>query len=251
MNKESVQKGLITIAQVAWVLGAFLGASYLLGVLLLTYETTATVQWLVTNPVGILALYALSDLLVGAVVFIPFYLRQLSWGQIRSRIGLKMPTGRYVFVSALFVWGLYFASSAALVVLLYSLHIPGLDLQQKQNIGFSTSMGGSVVGYVAAFLALVVAAPILEEIIFRGYLFGRLRKTSSFVVSAILTSAVFAYLHGQLNVAIDVFVLSLFLCWLRNKFDSIWPGVIVHAFKNGLAYTLLFILPLYGINLIK
>lgn len=251
MNKERVQKGLITIAQAAWVLGAFLGISYLLEFLLLPYEQTAPVQWLVTNPVGILVLYAVSDLLIAAVVLTPFYLQKLNWKQIFSRIGLKKPNGRYAFVSALFVWGLYFAASAVLMGVLYSLHIPGLDLQQKQNIGFSTNMGGSVVGYIAAFLALVVAAPIIEETIFRGYLFGRLRKTSSFFVSAILSSAVFAYLHGQLNVAIDVFVLSLFLCWLRDRFGSIWPGVIVHAFKNGLAYALLFILPLYGINLIK
>jgi hypothetical protein len=59
----------------------------------------------------------------------------------------------------------------------------------------------------------------------------------------IITSLLFGAVHGQWNVAIDVFVLSLVLCSLREVTGNIWAGVLLHMLKNGLAFYLLFINP--------
>lgn len=183
------------------------------------------------------------------VVMAPFFIKRLPWIKIRAKLGLSKPFKRSMVPWALFIWGIYFISTALVTALLYSLPMHGLNLDQKQDIGFDTISG--IWQYIAAFGLLVVVAPLFEELLFRGYLFGQMRTRSGFWLSALLTSLTFAVLHGQLNVGIDVFILSLFLCYLREKFDSIWPGVLVHAFKNGLAFILLFILPLYGINLLQ
>jgi membrane protease YdiL (CAAX protease family) len=68
-----------------------------------------------------------------------------------------------------------------------------------------------------------------------------LRQEYSFWVSAILTSLAFAVVHMQVNVGIDVFVLSLFLCYLRERTGSLWAPIILHGIKNGLAFLLLFV----------
>ncbi|OYW41821.1 hypothetical protein B7Z28_02090 [Candidatus Saccharibacteria bacterium 32-45-3] len=102
---------------------------------------------------------------------------------------------------------------------------------------------------VLVFVGLVVLPPIFEEIIFRGYLYGRVRLWWRFVPTALLTSVMFGVVHGQWNVGIDVFILSLVMCYVREKFDSIWPSIIMHMLKNGLAYFLLFIGPLIGISI--
>ena len=166
--------------------------------------------------------------------------------EVKSRLGLSKPFEARMVAWALFIWGLYFLTSVAVTALLYGLNIHGLQLDQKQDIGFSQL--NTVLEYGAAFVLLVIIAPFFEELLFRGYLFGAIRHRSGFVVSTLLTSLTFAIMHGQFNVGVDVFILSLFLCYLREKFDSIWPGMLVHAFKNGLAYVILFILPLYGIS---
>jgi membrane protease YdiL (CAAX protease family) len=42
--------------------------------------------------------------------------------------------------------------------------------------------------------------------------------------------------------ALDTFTLSLVLCYLRQKTDSLWPGIMLHALKNGLAFMSLFLI---------
>ena len=122
--------------------------------------------------------------------------------------------------------------------------IPSLPLDQVQDVGFDAF--GSRTDNLLAFLTLVVLSPIAEETLFRGYLYGKLKTYVPVVVAAIVTSLLFALVHFQLNVGIDVFILSLFLCGLRSLTGSIWAGVLVHMIKNGVAYYILFVSPLIG-----
>ena len=122
-----------------------------------------------------------------------------------------------------------------------TLFFPGYDAAQSQDVGFSELSNRFEL--LLAFLALVVAAPIIEEVIFRGFLFARLKKHLGIIFSVIGTSLVFAVLHMQLNVGVDVFALSIILCLLRIVTGSIWAGVILHMTKNALAFFFLFVVP--------
>lgn len=150
--------------------------------------------------------------------------RLLSW----SDIGLAL-LGAIPYI----VLALLFTQIATL--------IPGFDAAQKQDIGFSATNQGSL---LLAFVALVIVAPLAEEILFRGYLFATLRTQVGAIASVILTSFTFALLHMQLNVGLDVFALSLVLCTLRIVTGSIWAGVLLHMIKNGLAFYVLFVAPM-------
>src|SRR5690606_14661568 len=76
---------------------------------------------------------------------------------------------------------------SSLVVMLLSKVTPWFDVQQAQDVGFENLAGGS--DLFMAFLALVIIAPIAEEVLFRGYLYGKMRKYTGFIVAALLTSA--------------------------------------------------------------
>lgn len=160
----------------------------------------------------------------------------------RSGIGLgslgwrAASAGRVIFYTVMGV-GWYFVLSSG-VNILVKLLFPDLDLNQKQEIGIQHLQ--STTEFIVAYISLAIVPPIVEETLFRGFLFRGLRRSWSFLPSALLVSALFGLVHGQLNVAIDTFCLSLVLCYIVDKTDSLIPAVLAHAFKNNLAFVLLF-----------
>jgi uncharacterized protein len=116
-----------------------------------------------------------------------------------------------------------------------------VDLDQVQETGFSGL--SQQFEYFLAFATLVIVAPVAEEILFRGYLFGKLQKHVPVWIAILLTSGLFALVHGAWNVGIDVFALSIVLCLLRIVSKSLWPSILLHMVKNGVAFYVLFINP--------
>ena len=75
---------------------------------------------------------------------------------------------------------------------------------------------------------------------FRGMLYGGLRRSKMpWWGAAVIVSALFGLAHMQWNVAIDVFVLSMVACYLRELTGGIWAGFMLHMLKNGLAFFVL------------
>lgn len=136
----------------------------------------------------------------------------------------------------------YYVGSLLLITAVTAL-VPGFDIGQAQETGFADLT--KTYEYILAFLTLVVLAPVAEELLFRGYLYGKLRRWVAIWAGALLTSVVFGAIHGQWNVGLDVFVLSFVMCGLREMTGSIWAGMLLHMLKNGLAFYLLFINPVF------
>ncbi len=114
------------------------------------------------------------------------------------------------------------------------------DLEQEQNVGFNYF--NSSADQIFAMLAIVFVAPIAEEIIMRGWLYDKVRsKVKSVPIAIILVSLLFAVLHGQWNVGVTVFVLSVVLCTLREVTGTIWAGILLHMLSNGIAFYLLYV----------
>lgn len=164
----------------------------------------------------------------------------------REELGLKdLPTWTDIGLApAGFV--AYLVLAAALVAI-FSI-FPWFDPEQTQELGFSTFLAGS--DRAIAFVILVAMAPIAEEIIFRGWLYtklkGRLSKETAHIVSvvmtAILVSLTFGIVHLQWNVGVNVFAMSLVMCALREFTGTIYAGILLHMLKNGVAFYLLFVL---------
>lgn len=227
----------LVIALPVWVLVAFYGAKtifqiflWLLVLIGVSFDgiNRAILEVSVVGVVYVLAL--------AITVGVPWLMYRRTTS--RKVIGLQaLPTWKDLGLAPLgFV--LYFIVSSALVYIISQL-VPWLDLTQAQEIGFTNL--SQRFEYFLAFLSLVVIAPVAEEVLFRGYLYGKLRNTVPIWVAILIVSIVFAVIHGQWNVGIDVFILSVVACVLREVTGSIWAGILLHMLKNGLAFYLLFI----------
>lgn len=122
----------------------------------------------------------------------------------------------------------------------------GVNLDQKQDLGFSSVTG--LFEKILTFVSLVVLPPLAEETVFRGFLFGGLRSKLPFVGAALITSVLFAVPHllesdsGVLWIAgVDTFILSMVLCYLREKTGALWAGIAVHMLKNTVAFLALYV----------
>lgn len=118
---------------------------------------------------------------------------------------------------------------------------PGFDVEQAQDVGFQGV--SKRFEYLLAFTTLVVVAPIAEEVLLRGYLYGKLRSVIPMIPAMLITSVIFGVLHGQWNVALDTFALSMVMVSLREVTGSIWAGILLHMIKNGIAFYILFLNP--------
>ena len=131
----------------------------------------------------------------------------------------------------------YLAFSAILTAL-FSV-FPWFNLNETQPLLYSTLISPS--GKILAAIALVVVGPILEEVIYRGLIYGKLRKNHSLITSILTVSILFGFLHGQWNVGVDVFALSVVACLMRETTSTIYAGIILHILKNAIAFYMLFI----------
>jgi len=89
--------------------------------------------------------------------------------------------------------------------------------------------------FVLNFLMVVICAPIVEELLFRGFLFSQLRTTKLGIYgSIILTSLIWTSIHLQydLLLLIPIFFLGLLLGYLMHKYNSLYLVIIVHAVHN-------------------
>jgi membrane protease YdiL (CAAX protease family) len=99
----------------------------------------------------------------------------------------------------------------------------------------------------SAFWLLVVVYPVVEELAFRGVIQGALLRWSAakemlpgITVANGLTSALFVamhFVHHPPMWAVAVLVPSLVFGYFRDRFGSVLPSVVLHAFYNLIFYT--------------
>ena len=82
-------------------------------------------------------------------------------------------------------------------------------------------------------VAAVVAAPICEEIVFRGYLYPAAKRFAGPWVACICTALIFASAHGNVGALLPLFAFGCVLVFIYEKTGSIWAPIAVHFCFNG------------------
>ena len=233
----------VLVTVVVFVLAEYLGAQITVIYPVIKHWTSSqTTNWL-NNSIYAQFFYTL---IAEAITFGVIWLF-IKWRKDKlSVIGLVKPKLQDI-AYALTGLAIYFPAYIAAVFGLSSL-IHGLNINQQQQIGFSQSTTGWPL--VLVFISLVVLPPIVEEILFRGFLYSGLKKSLPKIWAVLLTCTIFAAPHlleggsgGLLWVAgIDTFVLSLVLIWLREKTGRLYASMGLHALKNFIAFASLFLL---------
>lgn len=101
--------------------------------------------------------------------------------------------------------------------------------QNQQCVTVQQQYGHSI---LLALPVVCVAAPIVEETVFRGVVYRWLRGVVPVRTAMVLSAAVFALAHAITLLFLPLFGLGILLAWVYERSRSIWPGVLVHAMFN-------------------
>lgn len=231
-----------------WVGAAIIASQLIVGYSMLFLLGKETFVQPVPTAIYSALSYILASLLI---IFVPpLLLSKIKKASIKSadrtKLGLRgLPTWPDIGLAP--VGFIVYLLLAAGFTALFSL-FPWFNAEQAQDVGFSTYIAGF--DRIIAFITLVVVAPVFEELIFRGWLYGKLRnkfsqnftEIASIIVSSLLVSLLFGLVHMQWNVGVNVFAMSLVLCALREITGTIYSGIILHMLKNGIAFYLLYVI---------
>jgi uncharacterized protein len=92
--------------------------------------------------------------------------------------------------------------------------------------------------FAANFVLFALIAPFVEELTFRGSGQSLLRFLGSWP-SILVVGVVFGLAHGLVEALLVLVALGIALAWLRDRTDSVVPGMLVHAFFNAAALVLI------------
>jgi|GEM_PF-691419 len=94
-------------------------------------------------------------------------------------------------------------------------------------------------GFVVLFaFAAIVVAPLTEEVLFRGVLYGWLRQHLSWRLAALLAALVHALLHGDPAAMPALTAVFFVYAWSYERRGSLWTPLIAHATHNAIILVL-------------
>lgn len=94
----------------------------------------------------------------------------------------------------------------------------------------SNSVAGKVT--ILSLAATVVAAPVVEEILFRGIILSRLGKAMPAALAVLLSALVFGLMHGQILWIAYAAFLGIFLALVAVKTKSTLASMLMHVTFN-------------------
>lgn len=86
--------------------------------------------------------------------------------------------------------------------------------------------------FIWEFVAAVVAAPLVEELVFRGLLHKRLRRCLDMKKSALISAFAFGITHGNFVQFVYAFIVGLLLAYIYELYNSLWAAILFHACNN-------------------
>lgn len=80
-----------------------------------------------------------------------------------------------------------------------------------------------------------LVAPLVEEVFFRGFVFGGLCGRYGWRRAALISAALFAVIHFTPTAILPIFLLGYIFAYLYRRSGSLWPGILMHMATNTLA----------------
>jgi membrane protease YdiL (CAAX protease family) len=109
----------------------------------------------------------------------------------------------------------------------------------KQNIVEMFTVSGSIKQRVLIIVFAVAAAPVIEEFLFRFFLYGVLRHYFGWIAAALFNALLFAAMHTHLPSFLPLFVLGMCLTIAYEWSGSILVSMTMHSLFNAASLTLL------------
>ena len=242
LNKQAVPEPLFSrfgvVALIISIVFAFFASQlvgvYLAGKLVLADSKSLTIGdifYLGSNNGTIVSLSIIVSLVILSLLSVAII--SIKGGNSRHYLALK-PFSLALGIAMFGVLLLFMIASQALTYWL-----------DKAPSDFVDPLYQSVSSVWLLVLAIVVVAPIYEELIFRGLLWKAVSEqfaeqsseAYSAIIASILTSLIFAVIHLQYGIyeISTIVVLALVFCYARYKSGSLLLPILLHIINNGAA----------------
>lgn len=118
------------------------------------------------------------------------------------------------------------------------LYILAVHPHEKQSTLQDLGAGSGALATLAIGILVVGVAPVAEEFFFRGFFYGALRSSMSFLPAALIDGFVFGIIHAPTGIeAVPPLVaLGFAFCLAYEATGSILPGIVLHALNNMVAF---------------
>jgi len=182
----------------------------------------------------------LVDIIVSNIIFlivglVIFALASFSRGrQPKHVFGLRKRSQKYIIIITMA--GMFVAYIAVFIGSIISNFLLSTGEPKKENLQeiVQTLMTNDDISLkIAIALSAIIFAPLIEEIIFRGYLYPVIKRFSHPIFSCVITSLLFAVIHSNLEGLIPLFLLAIVLTIFYEISKSIWVPILMHACFNG------------------
>jgi membrane protease YdiL (CAAX protease family) len=198
-----------------------------------------------TSPNALITSIGFQFFIAGLVVIIILSRRI----KLTEWLGIRWRSWPWVFLIApgavLLMWFFF----GLLQALGYTDWMDSLGVESVQDTVklLQTSNNPQILGLMT--FAAVIAAPICEEIVFRGYFYPAAKKFTGPWPAGIFTALVFASAHGSLSALLPLFIFGGLLVFVYEKTGSIWAPIAVHFCFNGATVLVQFIARLNHISI--
>ena len=203
------------------------------------YLLDALGGWVYQNPItvnmayiGSVEMYPIRDNLVGFFTM-PVAIFFILWRMKKRKIPLSELGSLEIQRKPLFLS--IFLLAAFLLLEEFYFYVLGIEMPES----FIEFMLAEPI--LLGFISVVVVAPIIEEFLFRGFLYSQLRRSFLKDWGAVaISSLVWTAIHFQYEVGIlfFLFLFGLFLGYFRIKYNSLLIPVALHALNNLIAFIL-------------
>jgi CAAX protease family protein len=139
------------------------------------------------------------------------------------------------FIGGSLAYSMALAAAALSVGLLKDLEVVDKWLQGFFDVNVKSATGADL--FIAGII-IVIAAPICEEIFFRGYLYPPMRNSLGIWPAIILNGFLFSAVHFSLFGLIGRTLAGALFCLLYEYNDNLWSPITAHAINNFVAFFL-------------
>lgn len=129
-------------------------------------------------------------------------------------------------------WGVvaWLGASLASAVVVNVLQALGMEVEPQ-----AAEQALELVEPWVAVLAIVILAPIAEELFFRGVIFNALLRERGTRWAYIGSAALFAVIHLSIVALLPIFLLGLALAWVYHRTGNLLAPIVMHAVVNGIS----------------
>jgi hypothetical protein len=92
-------------------------------------------------------------------------------------------------------------------------------------------------------IAIVMGAPIAEEVLFRGFLFGGLRRYMPIVPAMLVSGLIFSLAHFNVGLIIPFTLVGAILAYVYERSGSLYANIGVHFLFNLTSFSFILLFP--------